>query len=185
MNNANMLKPALIGGAALGILSAFPGLSYCNCVCCAWAIGGGILAAYLYVQGSPFQVTMGRGAGVGLATGAIGGIVCSLFSIPLQFMLTGVGSTALAMERFQELMTKNADLPDDIRRNIEAFLLRSDFMVLFAIFNLFMNIVSFSLFAMLGGAIGVAVFEKRKPGNSHPSMPPPQPPEDIPPNSPF
>jgi len=162
-----------------------PGINSCNCVCCAWAIGGGILAAYLYVKGSPFPVTMGRGAGVGLATGAIGAIVCSLFSIPLQFIISSVGSTALAIERFQELMANNPDFPEEFRRNIESLLLSDGFMTLVTFFNLSINIVSFSLFAMLGGAIGVAVFEKRKHGDSQPYIPPPQPPDDVPPGNPF
>ena len=186
MNNANMLKPVLIGGVALGVLSALPGLNLCNCLCCAWAIGGGIVATWLYVKDSQLPVTMGRGAGVGLATGAIGAVVCGLFSIPLQLISAGGGdSAAEAMERFQELMTKYPDLPDEFRRNIETLLLRDDFMTMIAVFNFFTNIVAFSLFAMLGGAIGVAVFEKRKHGDSQPYTPPSQPPADMPPGNPF
>ena len=186
MNNANMLKPAMIGGVALGILSAFPGLNYCNCVCCAWVIGGGILAAYLYVRDSPFPVTMGRGAVVGLTAGAIGAVACSLFSIPLQLILNGVGGATEAMERFQELMTNNPDFPEEARRVVETFFLREDAMTLIAVFTFFINIVFFLPVAMLGGAIGVAVFEKRKQGDSQPFEPPPRPPIETPPgDNPF
>lgn len=165
MNNDNLLKPALIGGVALGILSALPVIGYCNCVCCAWAMGGGILAAYLYVRESPFLVTMGRGALTGLAAGAIGAVVCGLFSIPLQFVLTGGGNPEMVVEQIQEQLAKNPELPQEVRQNIEAFLQRGDFMTLIAIFSFFANVVFFSIFAMIGGAIGVAVFEKRKPGD--------------------
>lgn len=185
MNNANILKPALIGGVALGVLSALPVIGYCNCICCAWAIGGGILAAYLYVRESPFQVTMGRGALAGLAAGAIGSVVCSLFSIPLLFMKVGVGNSAMLMERFEDLMAKNPDFPLEARQVIEDILQRSDFVIIFAIMSFLGNIVFFSLFAMLGGAIGVAIFEKRKqdgtPSNvNHPPPPPVMPPPSLP-----
>ena len=181
MNNANILKPAMVGGVALGILSALPVIGYCNCVCCAWAIGGGILAAYLCVKDSPFPVTMGYGALAGLAAGATGAVVCGLFSIPLQFIYTNGGNSAAIVEQVQELMAKNPDVPMEIRQGVEAFLLRSDFMMLIAIFVFISYVVFFSLFAMLGGAIGVAVFEKRKPGDAPSNMIPPPPPMDMPP----
>jgi len=184
MNNANMLKPTLIGGVALGILSALPGLNLCNCVCCAWAIGGGILAAYLYVKDSPSLVTMGRGAGVGLAAGAIGAVVCGLFSIPLQLISTGGGNTDMIREHVQEQLERYPNLPQETRQFMEAFFSRGDFVILAAIFGFLANIVLFSLFAMVGGAIGVALFEKRKPGDFQPpeqfkDVIPPPPPDDC------
>ena len=185
MNNTNILKPALIGGVALGIFSALPYIGICNCLCCAWVIGGGILAAYLYVKDSPVQVTMGRGALIGLATGAIGALVSTLFSIPLQ-KLFSTGGTSAMLEQFQELMAKNPDVPQELIQRIEVLLSRSDFMVLATVFSLFLNIVIFSLFAMIGGAIGIAIFEKRRPGDPmQPDVipPPPSPPTDTqPPN---
>ena len=173
MNDANMLKPALIGGVALGILSALPGLNLCNCVCCAWAIGGGIAAAYLYVRDSQFPVTMGRGAGVGLLAGVTGAIICVLFSIPLQLISTGGENQSAIMEHVQELMARYPDFPEEARQNVESFLLRDDFMILFTFYSFFINMIFFSLFAMLGGAIGVAFFEKRKLGDPQPEYTPP------------
>jgi len=41
----NKLKPAVLGGLVVGILSAIPFVNYC---CCLWAIGGGLLAGMLY-----------------------------------------------------------------------------------------------------------------------------------------
>jgi len=183
MNNTNMLKPALIGGMAMGILSAIPGLSACNCVCCAWAICGGIFAAYLYVKDSLFPITMGRGAGVGLVSGAIGGTVGFLFSIPIQRILTGGGNPMMAMEQFKELMEKNPDFPEEARRSIEALLAHDYFTIFVAIFGFLSNVAGFSIFAMLGGAIGVALFEKRKPGTNRQDTPPP--PVEMPPPDNF
>ena len=40
----NKLKPALIGGVVLGILSVIPFVSAANLCCCLWAILGGMLA---------------------------------------------------------------------------------------------------------------------------------------------
>ena len=183
MNNGSMLKPALAGGVALGILSALPVIGACNCICCAWVIGGGILTSYLYIRESQFPVTMGRGVLAGLAAGVIGVVVYALFSIPIQ-LISGGGNPTMVVEQMNEMLAKNPEMPQEFRQVIEEFLLRDDLMRLIAIFNYFSNVVFFSLFAMLGGAIGVAIFEKRKQGDETSNgipPPPPQPPEDTPP----
>jgi len=178
MNINNMLKPALIGGMALGILSALPYIGSCNCVCCAWVIGGGVLAAYLYVKDSPTPVTMGRGAVVGLAAGAIGAVVYFLFGILLKLILIG-GEPAVMLEQIRkgilEGMEKNPAATTELRQSMEALFLSDVSIVLAVIFTVFVGIVCFSVFAMLGGTIGVAIFEKRKPGNFQPDATPPQP----------
>ena len=55
----NKMKPALLGGLIVGLLSAIPIVNYC---CCIWGIGGGALAAYLYIKDSPVPVKAGDGA---------------------------------------------------------------------------------------------------------------------------
>jgi len=186
MNNANILKPALTGGVAIGILSALPVLNICN-ICCAWAIAGGVLAAYLHIKESPFQVTMGRGAGVGLAAGGIGAVVLNLFSIPLQRITrSGINEEQMMeqmRERMREQLSRNPDIPAELIQFMEALFMRSDFMVMVNIVIFFGSIALFSLFAMLGGVIGVAIFEKRKPGDASPDMLPPTDPVDTPPST--
>src|SRR5512136_504093 len=92
MDQEAMLKPALIGGVLLGVLSATPIVSAANCICCAWVIGGGVFAAYLFVKESPRAVTLGKGVALGLLAGIIGAVVDTLFSIPLHLALRGLGS---------------------------------------------------------------------------------------------
>src|SRR5512137_1271769 len=89
MNKDSFLKSALIGGVALGVLSALPVLGAVNCLCCAWVIGGGMLAAHLYVKDSPTPVTLGTGVLLGLLAGVVGAVVDTLFTIPLHMALRG------------------------------------------------------------------------------------------------
>src|SRR5688572_543103 len=91
MNQEGMLKPALIGGVLLGILSAIPIIGAVNCLCWAWVITGSVLAANLYVKSSSTEVTLGRGVGLGFLTGAIGAVVDVLFAIPMHLMMRGMG----------------------------------------------------------------------------------------------
>lgn len=167
MNNNSMIKPALVGGMALGILSTVPIINMVNCACCAWAIGGGILAANMYIKESSMIVTLGRGAGLGLVAGIIGAVINLFFSIPIQLLLNR-GISADVSKYLQEILSRTADVPPEVQRTIEELATRSDLSVLILTVGFIGNLILFSLFAMIGGAIGVAIFEKRKPGNPPP-----------------
>jgi len=176
MNEERLLKPALIGGVLLGILSSLP---LFNCLCCVWMIGGGVLAAYLFVKDSPAPVTLGRGVTLGLLTGCLGTIVMALFFVPLH-MLLNPGVTI--MEQMRQSMNQLPNVPPETRQLLATLEERSG--IIYAIGFIFMLIVS-CLFSMAGGAIGVAIFEKRNSRNVPPSyqppinIPPPPPPPDA------
>jgi hypothetical protein len=182
MNEASMWKPALIAGVILGILSSLP---FVSCFCCAWMIGGGILAAYLYVKDSPAAITLGRGVALGLLAGFIGAIVKGLFSIPL-YMLSQSG--AGYMEELRQTVEKMPNMPPESRKLMQS-LFEDGRMgtVIYALGYIFMLFTS-CLLSMVGGAIGVAIFEKRKPGGPFamipPDQPPYQPPTSMPPPAP-
>ena len=79
----NKLKPALIGGVVLGILSVIPFVSSANLCCCLWAILGGMLATHLYVKNSPTPVNAGEGAILGALAGVVGGVIAFVLGYPL------------------------------------------------------------------------------------------------------
>jgi hypothetical protein len=179
MNEEGMLKPALIGGVLLGILSVLPIIGYFNCVCCAWVIGGGLLAAHLYVKASLTPVTLGRGVALGLVTGSIGSLVYILFSIPLYLMVkkSGVNLTDMVrqnMERWIKVMP-------EMRNYLQTASTQPDIGLSVLIFVMIFTIGIFCIFAMVGGAVGVAIFEKRKTGAPNPPAMdlPPSPPPDV------
>jgi hypothetical protein len=182
MNEQRMLRPALIGGVLFGILSAIPIIGAFNCACCAWVIGGGVLAAYLFVKDSPIPVTLGRGAVLGLLTGVIGTIASTLIKMPLQFLLSRVGANPL--EEARQVFDQIPNMPPESRQMIETLLAQKNVGVLFFVFGLFFTLIIYSLFAMLGGTIGVAIFEKRKSGVPPVDMPSYQPPSNLPPPPP-
>jgi hypothetical protein len=182
MNDARMLKPALIGGVLLGILSSLPLINWFNCFCCAWVIAGGVIAAHLYVKESPMPVSLGGGAALGLVTGVIGALVTGLFSIPLHLMTSRAGIGV--MGQLKETMDQLPNVPPETRQMIESLAERGDMNVAFFIFGMVAMLIVYSLFAMIGGTIGVAIFEKRKPGSPQADIPQYQPPIDLPPSPP-
>jgi len=185
MGEERMLKPAVIGGVLLGILSALPFIAFFNCVCCAWVIGGGILASYLYVKDSPVPVTLGRGVVLGLLTGVIGAIVTALFSTPLFLIANRAGG---GMSQLRQVLEQLPNVPPETLGKLRALSEKGGIDVFFIAIGFVFMLVTYSLVAMLGGAIGVAVFEKRKPAAGpsdipayqQPPPPPPPPPPDIP-----
>jgi len=141
----NKLKPALLGGLIVGVLSAIPFINYC---CCIWSIGGGALAAFLYIKGSSVPVKTGDGAVVGGLAGVIGGIIYLVIGLPIAIFF-GMA----AME--EQLSNSGVHLPfSGVILMIVASLVGAIFL---------------ALLATLGGVIGVAIFEKRKDGG----VPPP------------
>lgn len=143
----NKLKPALLGGLIVGLLSAIPFINYC---CCIWGIGGGVLAAYLYIKSSPIPVSMGEGAMVGALAGVVGGIIYLVIGLPIAILF---GMAAMT----EQLSRSGVQLPfSGVVLMIVSGIVGAIFLV---------------VLATLGGIIGTAIFEKRK-GTELP--PPPQ-----------
>jgi len=182
MNPQSLLRPALIGGVLLGIFSSLPFVGLFNCVCCAWVIGGGMLAAHLYVKDSPVPVTLGRGVTLGLATGVVGTLASALFEVPLYLLMNKSGVNML--EQAQERISKLPGIPAETRELFQKMSNQPDVVAMIFAFGLVFMLVLYCLFAVLGSTIGVALFEKRKtgaePDGARQDRPPtnlPQPPE--------
>jgi len=158
----NKLKPALIGGVVLGILSVIPFVNLANACCCLWAILGGMLATYLYVKNSPTPVNAGDGAIVGALAGIVGGVIAFVLGVPIDYAM-GPTMRNLLVDLVANLDPQQADM---LRRQLEA---SGNAIAPIIIQGLIASVMLF-LFAVIGGLLGVPIFEKRKGG-----MPPPPP----------
>lgn len=145
----NKLKPALLGGLIVGILSSIPFVNYC---CCIWALAGGGLATFLYIKSSPTPISTGDGAVLGALAGVIGAVLYLIIGIPISYFL----GAAQMDEAFRQA---NIQLP---------FTGPLLFIVAGLLIGLFLLVVS-----VIGGLIAVPIFEKRK------NAPPPPPPQDF------
>lgn len=159
------LQPALLGGLAIGVLSALPVISLANC-CCAWVLFGGGLAAYLMQQNHPEPMPIGDGAIAGLLAGAIGAFVWLIVSIPLNLVMAPIQS-----ELSQRMLRSASGMSPEVRDLLERMAgggpSMAGLVVAFFVF-LFVS----SLFGMFGGLFGALLFRRSRP----PVVPPPIPP---------
>jgi hypothetical protein len=165
----NKLKPAVIGGVVLGLLSAIPFVNIVNLCCCAWAIIGGLLASYLYIKNSSTPATAGDGAVVGGIAGAIGAVIYLIIGIPLA-IVAGTAMREVMINLITNLDPRQAEM---IRAQMEA----QGQSISGTIIQGFIGALLLIVFAVVGGLIGVPLFEKRKAG----VMAPPPPPQGGPP----
>lgn len=143
----NKLKPALLGGLVVGLLSAIPFINYC---CCIWAIGGGLLAGFLYIKNSPMPVPTGDGAIVGALAGVVGGLLYLVVGLPIA-LLFGAAEMEAQFRRSGIQMPFSGTL--------------------LLVFGALFGAVCLLVLATLGGLLSIPIFEKRKG-----DVPPPPPP---------
>lgn len=159
----NKVKPALIGGVLLGLLSVIPFVNALNICCCLWAILGGMLASYLYVKNSPTPATPGDGAIVGALAGLIGAVISVVLGIPISYAM-GPTMRNLMLSMLENVDRQQAEM---MRRQLE---MGGDSIVPVIINALILAVLLF-LFSIIGGLIGTALFEKRKGGLTPPPPP--------------
>jgi hypothetical protein len=152
------LQPALAGGMLLGLLSSLPFISAGNCLCCAWVVGGGALGTLLLTKQRPTGVTLGDGAFVGVLSGLFGAVVSTLVSIPVRILSARFfASQQQAMEEALREIGAEGPLRDLMLR-----VASPEISAATLLFTFFMNLLMYSLFAMIGGILTVAILEKRK-----------------------
>jgi hypothetical protein len=156
------LKPALIGGVVLGILSVIPFVSAVNICCCLWAIVGGALASYLYIKSSPAPVSAGDGAMLGALAGVIGGAIYLILGIPIA-MAMGPTMRNMVLSLIENIDPRQANL---MRQQFEA----AGSSIVPIIINTLIGAALLFVFSIVGGLIAIPIFEKRKAG-----LPPPPP----------
>ena len=150
------MQPALLGGVAIGVLSALPVINIANC-CCAWILFGGALAAYLMQQNHPEPIQVGDGAVVGLLAGVIGAFVWLIVSIPINIMMSPIQSRMA-----QRALENASEVAPELRGLLETFG-SGPAIGLGMVFGFFVMLVLSTLFGMLGGLFGALMFRKAQP----------------------
>ncbi|MFZ5518447.1 MAG: hypothetical protein ACOY90_17585 [Candidatus Zhuqueibacterota bacterium] len=148
------LRPALLGGLIIGIISATPVISLINCFCCAGVIAGGILAVNWYKKSlGSHELNYSDGIITGLMAGASGALISTIIQ-------AAIGPNT--NEVIDQLIESYPDIPPEL----EELLLKIQSIqgdLIFIVIELFIALFIYSLFGILGGIIAVSLFKKNKP----------------------
>ncbi|MGE3175994.1 MAG: hypothetical protein AB7O32_00880 [Vicinamibacterales bacterium] len=145
------VQPAIVGGLAIGVLSALPIVSAANICCCFWVVLGGFTAAYLLQQGQDLPITPADGALVGLMAGGVGAVCYLLVSIPVTIIISPLERALL--ERLSEA---SGSMPPEFQGYLDGAAGAAVRLVLGFLFMLF----AAPAFATVGGLIGAALIRK-------------------------
>ena len=155
-------QPAIVGGLFLGVLSALPLISAGNVCCCMWIVGGGLIAAYLLQQNYTTPIQAADGALVGFLAGLVGAVVFLVLSIPINILM-GPLERALV----DRLMETSAAFPSDFREYVGS----TAGGVIGAVLGFMLMLFVGSIFATLGGLLGVVFFARRGSQSDTPLQP--------------
>ena len=145
------LQPALLGGLFIGVLSTMPIISMGNACCCLWVISGGVLAAYLLQQNQPEPITGADGALIGLMAGIAGAFIGAILMIPVEIWFGPI-----QREWLERIMQGQADMPPQFME-----MLNRPMSAATVVADLIFRLVTYVIFGMLGGVLGVAIFRRK------------------------
>ena len=151
----SVLKPAFLGGVALGVLSALP---LVNCCCLLWISGGGLLAVYLLRQDFAGEIAAGLGAKVGFIAGMIGALFWQILELPIAYI-----TSSQRTEQIQQLL-QNSNFPAETMQLVEKVLslMADPFHPFVLLVGLIFKGVACGILTTLGGVVGAAFWGKPK-----------------------
>ena len=178
LDKPNKWRSALIGGVVIGLVSGIPVISLVNCCCCAGILGGGVFTYYLYrnehVEGM-VPLESSDALILGIMAGVVGAFVQAVIHGFMILLFAGVQQELMRnimggiIDRLERSGGFPSDAIDQMRDQIERSLRESNTMW-GVMLNLFMSLIIYPIFAMLGGLLGYAMFRTKKPEQT-PSAP--------------
>lgn len=164
-------RPALIAGAAAGILSGLPFIGAGNCLCCLWIVGGAAVAAKMLAAATPGPLKAGDGAVVGALTGIVAAVADALIGIPLRSFNLGLA---------RSILDKAAEMGGPMPSGLTDILNQSGGVLSpgWFLLGLFVSAGMFAAVGALGGVVGISLFAKKAlpPGAVPPGPAAPPPP---------
>lgn len=174
----NKWRAGIIGGIVIGTVSGIPGISLVNCCCCAGVWLGGLMTMYLYKnEFTPEMQPLESSDALilGLIAGIAGAFVSTLISVLILAILGPVEAEFLrsiiekALERLAEDGSLPSDAVDQMREQFETSL-KDSATISGILGNLFVTLIVYPLFAILGALLGYALFRPKNPPEQMPTQ---------------
>ena len=160
----NKYLPSIVTGFGAAVLSTIPGIKNLNC--CLIIPAAAFLSIYLYSKstGNDSPIKLNKALSYGLITGLVAAMFSSLFDILITY-ITHSNDLVVGLEQTEEMMQelKLGNLIDaslEIMRSMVTEIKSTGFSALYIVMITVSNFFIFSIFGMLGGLLGMAVFNK-------------------------
>lgn len=172
-------RAGLIGGAVIGVVAGIPGISLINCCCCAGVWLGGLLTMVLYKnEFTPEMQPLESSDALilGLVSGIGGAFISTLIGVLILAILGPVEAEFLRsiIEKALERLAEDGSLPSDaveqLREQFETSL-KDSASVSGILGNLFVTLIVYPIFSILGALLGYALFRPKNPPQQIPTQP--------------
>ena len=163
MNNKYL--PALVCGFGTGVLTTIPGVE--SLACCLLVPIASIISVRLYKKANNEIVKLNTGTGVilGLLTGIFAAAFASIFEVLLTY-ITRTNDLVVGYPQAEEVI-RDLNLGNAAKQSLELLkkmisdIKTKGFSFLYTAIITFSNLLTYSIFGILGGVIGTAIINKR------------------------
>jgi len=156
---------ALVCGFGAAILTTIPGIESIAC-CLVVPVASG-LAVGLYKKSSPdlFKVETGTSILIGILTGIFAAFLASGFELILTY-ITKTNDLVVAMPETEKLLKEmnlgpTAEESLEILRKMTREIQSDGFSFFYSFFITLANLISYTIFGILGGLLGAVIVNKR------------------------
>jgi len=157
---------SLVCGFGAAVLTTIPGLE--SIACCLLVPIASIFAIGLYKKSSSGLIRIKTGTGVllGLLTGIFAAVFASGFEIILTY-ITKTNDLIASMPQTEKIIS-GMNLGQTVKESLEILkqmineIQSTGFSLLYAVLITFGNLITYTIFGMLGGVVGTAIINKRR-----------------------
>lgn len=160
MAETDHYHPALVGGLIVGILSTLPFVKLGNLFFGMWAVLGGVVAVRLYIQRSEKRVTHAEGARVAAQAGLLGAVFIVFIGMPIELAMLPAGLRGL--ESYIANMPVGQQQPIKDVLELLRGMTTGEIVLSFLLPIALLGATILFGFTVLGGVLGVTLFEKRR-----------------------
>lgn len=163
MNNKYLA--ALVCGFGGAVLTTIPGFQ--SIACCLMAPVASGIAVFLYKKASPeiLKIKTGTGLYIGFLTAVFAALFASSFEIIITYITRSSDLVRSLPEAEQVVKDMNlgpaADESVEVLKRMVNEIQSTGFSVLYAFLITLTNLITYSIFGLLGGLIGTAIINKR------------------------
>jgi len=157
--------PAIICGFGAAVLTTIPGFK--NLGCCLVVPAASFVAIVLYKKTNRLdeKIAVSKAIILGLVTGIVASLFSTFFDLLITYIthanefIAGLPQTELIMNDLNmgPIMDESLKLIKQMAKDIEA----NGFSALYTIMIFVSNILTYTIFGILGGAVGAAILNRR------------------------